>query len=96
MCHCVVFKGASEIGCVGFYFIREICALLLCKHAPSLVICDFLLCQWPLQLSDFLRRSSRLVLGLVSFFMIALVTDLSANVLSAVTARRLACPESHR
>lgn len=44
LCHCVVFKGALEIGCVGFCFIHEICALLLHKHVPSLVICEFLLC----------------------------------------------------
>lgn len=49
-----------------------------------------------MQLSDFLRRSRRLVIVLVSIFVITLVTDLSANMLSAVTARHSACPESHR
>lgn len=49
-----------------------------------------------MQLSDFLRRSIRLVIVLVRIFMITLVTDLSANMLSAVTARHSACPESHR
>lgn len=90
---CVLFKGALEIGCAGFCFICEICALLLHKHVPSLVICEFLLCQWAY---DFLRRSRRLVIMLVSVFMITLVTDLSANMLSAVTARHSTCPESHR
>lgn len=46
VCHCVVCKDPLEIGCVGFCFIREICALLLHNHVPSLVICEFLLCQW--------------------------------------------------
>lgn len=57
---------------------------------------NFFCVNGPMQLSNYLRKSSSLVIVVDSIFMITLVTDLSDSMCRAVTARHSACPESHK